>query len=178
MRRVSAMVRRLLDHWSQADRDAHTQGRQWYAVARRTCGVMARERGVSLATACGVVAALSPRLQWGPNLRAARAVLAGERPTGVFRASLERARRIYQGARPLAVLSGPKVRAFYRALMGDATAAVVDVWVARAAGWVRELKEAAYAKVAAALATAARAVGVPVAWFQAVVWVAVRGRAA
>lgn len=172
------MVRRLLEHWSQADRNARTQGRQWYALARRTCAGMAREHGVSLATACGVVAALSPRLQWGPNVRAARAVCAGVVPSGVFRTSLAKAQRIRNGERPLSVLSGPKVRAFYRALMGDASAAVVDVWVARAAGWARELKDRAYAIVAGALAAAARVARVPVAAFQAVVWVAVRGRAA
>jgi hypothetical protein len=95
----------------------------------------------------------------------------------VFSSSLAKAQRIYRGERPSSVLSGPKVRAFYRALLGDTTAAVVDVWVARAAGWVGELKPRAYALVASALVAAARAVRVSVARFQAVVWVAVRGRA-
>lgn len=77
----------------------------------------------------------------------------------------------------MSVLSGPKVRAFYRALMGDRDAAVVDVWVARAAGWTRELKQRGYDVVARALVAAARLARVSVARFQAVVWVAVRGRA-
>lgn len=171
------MVRRLLAHWATADRSARASGARWYGEARAACKDMAREAGVSSATTCGIVAALSPRLMWVSNVRAARAVLRGERPAGVFSSSLSKASRIHAGARPLAVLSGPKVRAFYRALMGDPQAAVVDVWVARAAGWVGKLKQRAYDLVAGALAEAARVARVPVARFQAVVWVAVRGRA-
>ena len=172
------MVARLLAQWEAADAQARQQGLAWYSTARHEIARMAQDTGTPLPTACGVVAALSPRLQWAPNLRAARAVLERRTPTGVFRSSLGKAMAIFRGQVPLRVLSGPKVRAFYRALMGDRRAAVVDVWVARAAGWTRELKEKAYQRVADALAEAAAMVQVPVAWFQAVVWVAVRGRAA
>lgn len=174
---IGPMVQRLVALVSKAPTETHTQGGSWYAEAGRVCARMARAYGCSKATACGVMAALSPRLQWGPNQRAADAVLAGVVPTGVFRSSLRKAQRIAAGERPLDVLSGPKVRAFYRALMGDENAAVVDVWVLRAVGWTRTVKERAYRMIARALQLAAARLGMSVARLQAVAWVAVRGRA-
>lgn len=171
------MVQRLVALVARAPASAHELGGSWYSEAGRACARMARAYGCSKATACGVVAALSPRLQWAPNVRAADAVLAGATPTGVFRASLAKAKRIAAGEAPLRVLSGPKVRAFYRALMGDESAAVVDVWVLRAVGWARTVTAKAYARIARALTLAAARVGMTVARLQAVAWVAVRGRA-
>lgn len=95
----------------------------------------------------------------------------------MFAASLAKARAIQQGAQPLRVLGGPKVRAFYRALLGDRDAAVVDVWVARAAGTDPQLTPARYARVEAALRDAAAQARTAVADFQATVWVVTRGRA-
>jgi hypothetical protein len=171
------MVQRLTALVGKAPPSAWTAGGSWYEDAGRVCARMARAYGCSKATAAGVVAALSPRLQWGPNLRAADAVLAGVTPSGVFRASLKKAQAIAAGARPLDVLSGPKVRAFYRAIMGDRTAAVVDVWVLRAVGWTRSVTEKAYRAIARALELTAARLGTTVAQLQAVAWVAVRGRA-
>lgn len=135
--------------------------------------------GCSAATAAGVIAALSPRLTWSYNVIAAEAVLAkAERVPGVFRANLVKARAIAEGARPLTVLSGPKVRAFYRALCGDSSAAVVDVWTARAAGLDQTaLTPTMYDQVARALRMGADEVGTTTSSMQAVAWVAVRGRA-
>jgi hypothetical protein len=171
---VGAMVRRLLFQYLQAP----AEGARWYVGARWTVRRMARTAGVTVATAAGVVAALSPRLHWSRNITAARVVLAGERPSGVFSASLRKAERIYKGARPLSVLSGLKVRAFYRALMGDDRAAVIDTWVLHAVGWAHKVTDRVYAAIARALMLAAKRVHRSVVELQAAVWVAVRGRAA
>jgi hypothetical protein len=178
VRAVRTFARRLVALWRAADRSVRRAGSGWYAEAHRTARRMARECGVSLATAAGVMAAISPRLTWKHNVNAARTLLSGGMPTGVFRASVAKARRILLGERPLKVLSGPKVRAFYRALMGDESAAVVDVWTARAAGLDPEaLTPARYEQVAQALRLGAAEVGTTTARLQAVAWVAVRGRA-
>lgn len=173
------MTARLVNAYTGADTDARAQGVAWYTEARAKVRAMARTHGVTRACAAGVVAALSPRLQWAVNVRAAEVVLAGGVPSGVFKTSFHKAMRIYRGGeRPLAVLAGPKTRAFYRALMGDDHSAVVDVWVLRAVGWTRSLTDKVYRRIAGALARAAALVGVPVATLQAVAWVVVRGRAA
>lgn len=137
---------------------------------------MAQRHGVSVSTAAGVIAALSPRLHWDQNLLAASRCLGSEDVPGVFMANLVKAQRIFAGERPLDVLSGPKVRAFYLAILGR-QAPVVDVWVARAAGIRRELTPRRYSEAARALTVAAERAGVPTTTFQATVWVAERGRA-
>ena len=176
---MRGMIRRLLATWQASGRTTRRQGRAWYPEARAAVRGMARTHGTSVAVAAGVVAALSPRLMWHVNVRAADAVLGGAIPVGVFRTSLSKALRIHRGGeRPLDVLGGPKVRAFYRALTGDDGAAVVDVWVLRVVGWTKSLTERAYGQVAKALEVVARQLGVTVVDLQATAWVAVRGRAA
>lgn len=176
---IRRLARRLVALWHAADHAVRTAGVQWYRTARATARRLARVHSCSLATAAGVIAALSPRLGWTYNVLAADLVLGhAERVPGVFRTSLAKARRIADGARPSAVLGGPKVRAFYRALMGDTSAAVVDVWTARAAGVDPVgLSPKLYDQVARALRMGADEVGTTTSSLQAVAWVSVRGRA-
>jgi hypothetical protein len=89
-----------------------------------------------------------------------------------------KARRIVAGESPDVVLGGRKVRAFNRALVGDESAEVVDVWMLRAAGYRSDRPTPrVYETVARALRKVAARVAVPVARLQAVVWVVARGRA-
>lgn len=179
MRRVRLLASRLLSVFRSASKRTKREGAAWYADASRVARKLARLYGVSHATAAGVIAAISPRLTWKYNVRAAEMVLAwADKVPGVFKASLAKAWRIRRGERPLKVLSGPKVRAFYRALMGDESAAVVDVWTARAAGVSPEHASRHYDTVAQALTLAANQARTSVARLQATAWVQVRGRAA
>lgn len=179
MRRVRQFARRLLAVWRAATRREKTAGARWYAEATRTAKTLARRYGVSHATAAGVMAAISPRLTWKYNVKAAEMILAtASRVPGVFRASLVKALRILSGERPLQVLSGPKVRAFYRVLMGDESHAVVDVWMARAVGVKPEHVTRQYDEISQAIELAAQSARTTVARMQATAWVQVRGRAA
>lgn len=179
MRRIRRFAARLLAVFLSASPEARTAGDEWYSKARRIARRMARNHCTTMATAAGVIAALSPRLGWTYNVLAADLVLSGaSKVPGVFKASLAKARAIAAGARPLLVLKGPKVRAFYRALCGDEDATVVDVWTARAAGLSGDaLSAREYHEVSRALTMAAVEAGVPAARLQAVAWVQVRGRA-
>jgi len=135
---------------------------------------MARRHGTTPRRAAGVIAALSPMQQWDVNLRMADAVLAGLEVKGLT-GNIRKAEAIASGAKaPLQVLSGPKVRAFYRAIVGDRESAVVDRHMWRAMG-DDPLRPPAYEVGARAITEAARSVGAPVADFQAVVWEHVRG---
>lgn len=157
---------------------AQLEGGEWYRKSRLVAKNLARSHGCTLATAAGVLAAISPRMRWGANIRLASAILAGEQVTGVFGQNLVKAHRIMAGEKPLSVLGGDKVRAFYRAIMGDESSVVIDVWMLRAAGWdKRTLTPREYERVAASLTEAAKAVGVSPADFQAIVWTQVRGSA-
>lgn len=175
---------KLLEHFESAQgTPAEDDGAAWYAVARRECRRMARAHDVTLATAAGVVAALSPRVQWSTNLKLADQTLAqrgtdAPAPRGAMLANYRKADRIANGERPLDVLGGPKVRAFYRALMGDANACVVDTWMLQAVEWpAPNLNAKGYAAISAALVNAARLANLPVSELQAIVWTQVRGDA-
>lgn len=167
------------EHYRAAgESTAQLEGSTWYRRSRCAARSLARANGCTLSQAAGVIAAISPRMRWGANLRLADAILKGEQVTGVFGANLAKAHRIMAGERPLDVLGGNKVRAFYRAIMGDESSVVIDVWMLRAAGWdKRSLTPRKYQRVAAALTEAAKAVGVSLADFQAIVWTQVRGSA-
>lgn len=171
------MAQRLVRLYRAATEAMKAAGRDWYRRARVLAWDMATECGVTLRTAAGVIAALSPRLQWVANVRAARRMLQGTDPSGVFKASKAKARRIIAGESPEAVLSGPKVRAFFDALCGNDAAAVVDVWIARAVGLDRVPTDDDYRRVALALRLARIETGERVAQLQAIAWVQVRGRA-
>ena len=173
-----SMTARLVKLYEGAPQETRDAGNTWYASAQASARAMATDYGTTEAVAAGVIAALSPRIHWVRNLTVARLVLARKRVTGVFQASLNKARRILAGARPLSVLSGPKTRAFYRALRGDQTASVIDVWMLRAVNYANDkLMPIDYERISQALARAASRVGVTTARMQAIVWTVIRGRA-
>lgn len=163
--------------------DTYRDGAAWYTAGRRYAQQLAREFGVSDRRAAGIIAALSPRMQWGANKNAARAVLdaatSGKAcPLLGLGLSRQRAWRIANGERPLDVLRGPKTRAFYRNLCGDLSHVTVDIWAVRAAGLTTHPTEHTYPLVAAAYRAVADIVQAPPAIVQAVTWCAIRGKAA
>lgn len=180
--RRSSMTRRILRHYRLASPAARYWGPEWYPAARMTCHAMARAYGLRPETVAGILAALSPRIRWETNLSAAWALLAGERIRGPYKRSIRRAEHILvtddAGCDPLDMLSGPKVRAFYAAIMDIPGPAVIDSWALRAAtglAWADAPSPTAYDPVARAYASAARILGQPVHAVQATVWLAVRG---
>ncbi len=153
----------------------------WYPLALRQARRMAREHGTTEHRAAGVIAALSPRCRWSENLRRADRALATGVARGLF---AHKAQAIIDGTRPLDVLSGPKVRAFYRNITGNLHAITLDVWAVTA--WLgykaseaevkrRLERKGGYETVAEAYRVAAHEFGLAPAEFQAAVWVHVRG---
>lgn len=167
----------VLEAWGLVPAEMKTEALNggWYRESRRTARALARKHGCTVATAAGVIAALSPRIRWSTNVLGADHILAGGNTGPGFNSNVEKACRIRDGERPLSVLGGPKVTAFYRAIMGDRDACVIDVWMWRAMG----LKpgEWPYEKAERVIRKAAAQAGLPVADFQALVWTQVRGGA-
>lgn len=159
--------------------------RDWYRVGGSTAARLGRTYGVSKSTAAGVIAALSPLQTWKGNVGAAERILsamaAGETspPKVGLGRNVAKAWRIASGERPLSVLSGDKVRRFYRNLMGDLSAVTVDRWAARACGVpdTYPSTSARYARCEMAYREAAAVVDLAPAELQAIVWVAIRGAA-
>lgn len=179
---------RLLRHYVEAGPACRAAGAAWYPNALRMAtelaGSIAPRR---IAMAAGVIAALSPRAQWAVNLAwAGRVIDAADSGDACPHVGLPdgRAKAWHIAASdldPLDVLRGPKVRAFYQAILGNQSAAVIDIWAARAvlpdgegeARWLSS--ELRYHQLAQNYRDAAAEIGLDVPTFQATVWLHVRG---
>jgi hypothetical protein len=137
--RVSDMTRAILDAWQRSTQNERLEGARWYPSAYAECASMARTYGVEVETAIAVLAALSPRLRWSTNVRAARMVLAGHKPSGILGRSLAAARAIVRDPdEAWRYTSSPKVGAFkhtieYQVETCWPVRVVVDTWAVRAA---------------------------------------------
>jgi hypothetical protein len=105
-------------------------GAEWYPAANHAAQIMATRYSVTLETAAGVIAALSPNNRWERNLTDAdfmiRAYSAGGYDAadfikvGTYNANKIKALNILSGDDCLQILGGLKVRAFYDCILaGD-----------------------------------------------------------
>jgi len=142
-------VTNILVAYHSATRSQVRRGNAWYSNVKHYCTTIANTYGVSTAQVAGVVSAFSPMFAWDtynkatdtkkmPNL--VQAVKALDmyfkigRVQGLhFKRQEDKAWRILEGERPTGVLTGPKVRSFYRCIMGYGDAVVVDRWAWRVA---------------------------------------------
>jgi len=180
---VKPMRDRIIAAWHAAS-PHHAEGRAWYPNAWQWCADLASEQGYDTWQVAGALAALSPMRGWEDNLRlaelAVRAHKAGQHWTDVtlsFAANNWKAWAILDGDNPLDVLGGDKVRAFYRAIMGDDSAVCVDRWAYRIARPDRPYTTPTarqYARLADAYRLAAEALGQPPATVQAATWTHIR----
>jgi len=180
---IDAATQRILNTWDAADAETRRLGAAWYGHAQEQAMCMAVS-DATLDTACGVIAALSPRCGWAQNLAWAARVLAAKRqrkgcPAVHTTAMREQAWRIAGGEDPLDVLNGPKVRAFYRNLTGDPNSVTVDVWAARVATGDASTAGPgkSYDQISSAYREAARLRGVAPSTMQATCWIHIRGKA-
>jgi hypothetical protein len=100
------------------------EGRSWYPTARKVAESLDPDNP---SRAAAVIAVLSPRVRWERNIR-----LAGDAYAGLalacLKSSADKAERILSGESPDSVVSGPKTRAFWHAIVNpsDARAIVID----------------------------------------------------
>lgn len=124
------LTRRATTTYRNATPQQVEAGHSWYPEAHQVAASQAGTYGVTIEVAAGVLAALSPRLGWGPNVMLAERMLAtgGTLDRGGLGRSLAQARAIHAGADPDEVLRGPKTHAFYHAILtaGDSETPVID----------------------------------------------------
>lgn len=170
----------LLELYASAPKDVRRRGRTWYPRTRRHLREIADKHERPLAQAVAVFCITSVAAQLQTNLRWTDEILSGTRTGGRWPNVQE---PLVLGALstryPSRFVRGPKVSAFYRALMGDTSSLVIDRWAARAAGFdvsstkhtipVRKQRE-----IDEAYRQAAEACKERVRDFQAIVWIAKR----
>jgi hypothetical protein len=171
---------RLAETYSLATTDQIERGRRWYDTYRAECDAIAAEHEAPLdavvATACitSADAQLAANVGWTRRAVASR----GAEPAGRYPNTMQaRYAPILDGSVPPedGLGNGPKVRAFYRAILGDPDAVVLDRWALRAAGHPRDTATPKqYARIADEYRAAAAAVGEDPRDFQAIVWIVTR----
>lgn len=174
------MTSPLLDLYAAADKDVRRRGRSWYPQTRRLLRELADKHDRPLSQVVAVFAITSIAAQLQTNLRWTDEVLAGIRTGGRFpNVQAPLLAGALSARHPSRFVRGPKVSAFYRALMGDKNAVVLDRWAARAAGFPvsdekHDLPVTVRREMAAAYAEAAEACRESVRDFQAIVWIVKR----
>lgn len=125
---TAPVTARILRVFRSADPDQLADGMSWYQSAHLEALELSDLHGIPVVSACGIIAALSPQMSWGGNIRWAAEVAAGMSTRRGLGLSLERAIRIRDGEPPLEVLGGLKVRAFYADIIsaGATDAVCVD----------------------------------------------------
>lgn len=179
------MVARILNAYDRASASDMADGERWYETARVTSQALAAGTQLSIEQAAGVIAALSPRVRWETNVRAAAEIITAARrdPDGRipnvagYFSNVKKAWKIASGWSPDNVLGGPKVTNFYANICGNENAVTIDVWAARAAEGVSNKYAPSgkrYELLANAYRMAASARDVSPMTMQATVWVFTR----
>ncbi len=183
---VRHLTRNILETYRSATPDQYAAGVDWYPHARRIAGELAEETGVTLETAAGVLAALSPQNAWEKNVRDAREACRAGTAKGLHTgAQTRKADDILSGLHPVDVLRGTKETSFFHNIVNPTGADHVtidrhahDIAVGRRFGDAdRGLSSARrYANLALAYRRAAAVLGEAPVTVQAVTWNAWTGR--
>lgn len=108
--------------WEQATVKEMSEGMDWYRDAHALAVKLSPE---SPRHAAGVIAALSPMMDWGQNVNLAVRAYRDGYASGALSQSVAKATRILNGEDPEDVLGGNKVRAFYGVIADPSSDAVV-----------------------------------------------------
>ncbi len=169
----------ILAVYDSATGDQKVAGRAWYGVAGNVVTAIADQTGIVEERIAYALAALSPRNPWRWNVAdtycfAVAAGSGGDMPSATTFKRNQRAawRALADGGQPW-LSAALKVRAFVRAVTGDADAVVVDVWAYRVAKGVspdRAVKAGEYGPIADAYRQAAALRGESPSSMQAITW--------
>lgn len=182
---------RLLRIFENAPSEARAAA-DWYRdVAARDCAHIAQTTDVPFRTVAATMAILSPGPQYAVNVADTRRMCAwaatgfvGDVPTvSTYGANRAKAAAMLggtaHGGDPAMYVTGPKVSAFFRNICGDLEHVTLDRHAVRPisqAGKDTPVNKTERASMEDAYRRAAAKVGLAPAEFQAVVWVAIRGK--
>lgn len=121
---ASPSTRNITKIFRQTTAEDRLSGLSWYATAREVAATLDPADPVR---AAAVLAVLSPRTSWAQNIRLAQDAYAG-RKVGALGANVRKAEALLAGADPEDVVTGAKVRTFWRTIVdpSDPRAVVID----------------------------------------------------
>ena len=173
MSRTDTLAANIRDAWNAATDDQKNRGRVWYQVAHELAEIVGHG---DVRKGAGLIAALSPRMQWDRNVTLAMDASNGN-VHGALGASLRKAEAIVNGANPEDVLPmTAKTGQFYLNIVDPTNrdAVTVDCWAYRIAtrDWAAAGPKSAkdYREVADAYRMVAREVNEVPANVQAGTW--------
>lgn len=175
---MSSTEQTLVSLYEKASPCVRRRGRAWYPETNRQLREIAERNGCPLSHAVAVFSIVSPAAQLVTALRWTEEILAGEREGGRYpNRQAPKIEAACSTRYPVTRITGPKVNAFYRAIMGDRDALVLDRWAIRAAGDLTlysDIPRRIRAELDAAYRAAAAVCGETVRAFQAIVWIVCR----
>ena len=126
---VKGSYRHIIDTYNNASESSIADGKVWYSHANHIAWQVTKLLGSKdIRVGAGIIASLSPQMDWGENVTEALRFVSVGYSTKQTRANNMKAKRISEGDDPETVLGGLKVTAFYHAILepfGD-TPPVVD----------------------------------------------------
>lgn len=167
----------ILDVWRKATPAQLNEGMTWYDTARNSAMELDPK---NVERAAGIIAALSPMVNWSRNLEMARFVYANGHANGLgLGGNCRKAEAILSGANPLDILGGDKVRSFYMTIADPANAELVvidrhafDIALGRVHSDAdRKIGKRVYRMLSEAYRNAATIANVTPSQMQAVTWV-------
>lgn len=181
--------RRLLAKYKHTPTPTRLSGLVWYPLAQLQVQGLAGSYGITRDGAACIVAVLSPNQSWKQNIKTADRFLASTvsdpgapcLALAAFPPNVVKARAIRRDPGLCwSIIRGPKVIAFARALSGDLSDPVIDRW-ALASYFGKPLEAWPSAGVCRRVShdyiSAAEAIGLLPAEFQAILWIRERGSA-
>lgn len=186
------MINNISEFLSCATKQQFSTGVNWYNVAAGAGAELAETYNVSIETAVGVIAALSPNNEWKANVKDANTVLKAAKDglddndikVSTYNRNKDKAMRIAYGEVSLDVLKGEKVTSFYTNILAAYYGTLdeevtVDMWALRAACGVFDARKVAisdnvYARAREAYQILAGKLGLAAKQLQAIVWVVIR----
>jgi hypothetical protein len=151
------------------------QASTWYVDAENVAREVAENLNATVEVGASVISAFSPRERWTTNVAKAVAFSLGHDVRGLPNNLAMANSALVNG---FDALRGPKTNAFARAIAGDESAVVIDIWMMRAAKVDSDApNKTQYREMTEAIANIAGKTGMTNRTVQALIWILVRGSA-
>lgn len=115
---VKGSYRNIVDTYNNASESSIAEGKVWYSQANHIAWQITKLLdSKDIRVGAGIIAALSPQMDWGENVTEALRFVSVGYSTKQTSANNEKARKIKEGQDPDEVLGGNKVVPFYHAIL-------------------------------------------------------------